>query len=158
VPFLPALMNPAMTVEAVRPQADAMRTMLESAPAEQRDRQSALSLSTMITDPAHVEIAKGWAASSDPRTSSTLMVELMTTDLRSELPRIQTPVLLVAAGGLFAAQPAVRVEVERAYERQIAAIANHKTIVASNARHFVMLDDLPFLVSAINEFLSSQTR
>jgi pimeloyl-ACP methyl ester carboxylesterase len=158
VPFLPALMNPATTVDAMRPQAEAMRAMLESASAEQRDRQSAVSLSSMITDPAQVELARRWAASSDPHTSSQLMMELMTTDLRSEMPKIQAPLLLIAAGGLFAAQPAARVEMERAYERQVAGVSNHKTIVATGARHFIMLDDLPFLVSAISEFLGSPAR
>jgi hypothetical protein len=74
------------------------------------------------------------------------------------MPKIQAPLLLIAAGGLFAAQPAARVEMERAYERQVAGVSNHKTIVATGARHFIMLDDLPFLVSAISEFLGSPAR
>ena len=62
-------------------------------------------------------------------------------------------VLLVAAGGLLVGHPSARTELEHAYERQIAGIARHKTIVAANARHFVMLDDPAFLTAAMEDFL-----
>jgi pimeloyl-ACP methyl ester carboxylesterase len=153
VPFLPALMNPAATVESVRPQADAMRKALENASADVRERQFDLSLPSLMSDPGHVAIARKWALASDPRTSNQLTMDLMTTDLRGEVGRIQTPLLLIAAGGLFAAQPAARTAMARAYEQQVAGIAHHETIVAERARHFIMLDDLPFLTTAMETFL-----
>jgi len=155
VPFLPALMNPAATADSVRPQAEAMRKAFEDASAEQRERQLELSLASMISDPARVATARKWALASDPRTAGQLTMEVMTTDLRGELSRIQAPVLLVAAGGPFAAVPAARTAMERSYQEQVAGIARHQTIVAEHARHFVMLDDLPFLTKAIEEFLAA---
>jgi N-formylmaleamate deformylase len=155
VPFLPALMNPSATADSVSGQAGAMRTAMENASAEQRERQSALALASMISDPAHVTVAKSWAAASDPRTSAQSMMELMTTDLRSEVSGIKTPVLLVAAGALFASNPAGLAAMEQAYERQVAGIRHHRTVVAVKARHFVMFDDPAFLNATLEEFLTS---
>ena len=153
VPFLPALMDPAATVGSVRVQAESMRTVTENASSEQRERTSALVLASLISDPAHVTMAQGWAAASDPRTTALSMSELMTTDLRPEVSRIETPVLLVAAGAPFAANPSALAALEQSYERQIAGVARHRTVVARQARHFVMLDDPAFLFSTMDEFL-----
>jgi pimeloyl-ACP methyl ester carboxylesterase len=153
VPFLPALMDPSATVDSARAQAESMQKALENASAAQREQSAALSLATMISDPAHIAAAERWAAASDPRTSALSMRELLTTDLRSEVGRIETPVLLMVAGGPFAATPASVSAVERAYERQIAGISRHETVVARNARHFIMLDDAPFLLATMENFL-----
>jgi pimeloyl-ACP methyl ester carboxylesterase len=153
VPFLPALMDLSATVDSVRVQAESMRKVMENASKEQRERTSALSLASMISDPAHVAMAQRWAVASDPRTTALSMWELMTTDLRAEVSRIETPVLLVAAGAQFAANPSALAALEQSYERQVAGIARHRTVVARQARHFVMLDDPAFLSSTIAEFL-----
>jgi pimeloyl-ACP methyl ester carboxylesterase len=153
VPFLPALMDPSATADSVRARAEMMRRAMENESAEQRERSSALSLASMISDPAHIAMAQRWATSSDARTTALFTTDLMTTDLRADVSRIETPVLLVAAGGLLASNPAALTTVEQAYERQIAAISRHRTVVARQARHFIMLDDPLFLFATIDEFL-----
>ena len=82
VPCLPALMDPTATVGSVRVQAESMRKVMEHASNEQRERTSALSPASMISDPAHVAMAQSWAVASDPQTTALSMSELMTTDLR----------------------------------------------------------------------------
>lgn len=158
VPFLPALMNPAATAETARVQAEAIRTAVLGASAEERAQQSAMSLAAMISDPAHVKVAEEWAAASDPATTSQALVELMTTDLRSEVQKINAPVLLVAAAGQFASSPAALEHLEKSYERQVALIPRHETVVASKARHFVMLDDREFLTQAMDAFLGRHSK
>ena len=153
VPFLPALMDSSATVDSVRAQAESMYKAMENASPAQREQSSALSLTSMISDPAHVATAQRWAAASDPRTTALSMKELLTTDLRSEVVRIETPVLLLVAGGPFAASPTALSAVEEAYERQISEISRHQTVVARNSRHFIMLDDPSFLLATMEEFL-----
>jgi N-formylmaleamate deformylase len=153
VPFLPALMNPSATIDSVRPQAELMRKSIEHAPNEQRAQMSLLSLGSMISDTAQVERARRWADASDPRTSAAFVLELMTTDLRSDVSRIKTPVLLVAAGAPFGTNTAALARLEQAYERQVVSVARHRTVVAQHARHFVMLDDPAFLHVTMEEFL-----
>src|SRR5581483_3378598 len=155
VPFLPAIMNPSATSDSARPQAEAMLKALAETPPGERERHLELSLPMLISDPDQIATARRWALASDPRTTGHLTMDVMTTDLRGEVSRIQTPVLLIAAGGPFAALPAARTAMERSYEQQIAGIARHQTIVAEHARHFVMLDDLPFLTKAIEGFLAA---
>jgi N-formylmaleamate deformylase len=158
VPFLPALMNPSATADTARVQAEAIRTAMRNASAEERAQQSAMSLAAMISDPAHVKVAEQWAAASDPATTRQAIVELMTTDLRSDVQKITAPVLLVAAAGQFASSPGALEQIEKSYERQLALIPQHQTIVAGKARHFVMLDDREFLTQAIDAFLVRHSR
>ena len=56
VPFLPALTDPAATVESVQPQAAQMKGLFASLSREQLGMQSRLTSATMISDPARVEI------------------------------------------------------------------------------------------------------
>jgi N-formylmaleamate deformylase len=155
LPFLPALMNPSATAESSKPNADAIRAAMQNASAEERTRMSALALASMITDSANVTIAQRGSDASDPKTTARLAADLMTTDLRPEVARIKTPVLLVAAAGPFASSSEALQHVEQAYERQIAPIPTHRTILAVISRHFIMFDDLAFLTTAMNDFLGS---
>jgi pimeloyl-ACP methyl ester carboxylesterase len=150
VPFLPGLMNPAATAEAVRPVAEGMRDALTRATDSERARQTAMSLSTMITDPEQVRVATEWAVASDPATTGHALMELMTTDLRSAVSRIRVPVLLIAPAPTGVASDRGR----ELYELQFAPIPNHRIVFVPNARHFVMLDDHRTVLSAITAFLN----
>ncbi len=150
VPFLPGLTNPEATADAIRPMAQAMRDALMRASDGERARQTAISLSAMITDPAHVQLAAEWAAASDPATTGHAMMELMTTDLRLEVSRIRVPVLLIAPAPVGVAGDRVR----QLYEQQFAPISSHRIVFVSNARHFVMFDDRQTVLSAITSFLN----
>jgi pimeloyl-ACP methyl ester carboxylesterase len=153
VPFLPALSNPSASAETLKPQAEAMRDALLKASPEERARQSTLSIASMITSPEHVGIAERWARDSDPATTAQAMIEMMTTDLREEVARIKTPVLLIAAGAAFASSKEALDQVAKVYEGQVAKIPDHRTLVAERAKHFIMLDDPEFLIRALDEFL-----
>ena len=78
----------------------------------------------------------------------------MTTDLRDDVARIQTPVLLIGSGA-FATSPEMKKKVQASYEAQVAKVPNHKVLLAEKARHFIMLDDPSFMFSAIDQFLGS---
>jgi pimeloyl-ACP methyl ester carboxylesterase len=151
VPFLPGLANPAATAESVRPMAINMRDAFLRASAEERTRQTAVSLRALLTNPAHVQAAARWAASSDPATTAHALMEIMTTDLRSEVSRIRGPVLLIAPDapvGIAAER------VRRPYEQQFAPISDHRIVFVPKTRHFVMLDDPAAVLAAINSFLN----
>ena len=81
----------------------------------------------------------------------------MTTDLRSDVQKIKAPVL-VAAAGHFASSPGALEQIDKFYERQVAPIPRHETVVVSKARHFVMLDDREFLTQAIDAFLGRHSK
>jgi len=153
VPFMPALTNPSATVADVKTQAEQMRALYRSMTPQQIGMQSRMALTQMITDPANIARAAGWAAQSDGRATGQAIYELMTTDLRGEAANIRSDVLLIAAAKGVASIPDRLEAVQNAYEAQVARVPHHRVVAATQALHFVMLDDAPFLYATMDAFL-----
>lgn len=96
------------------------------------------------------------AAKSDPVTVGNIMAELMTTDLRSDLKTSHTPILLLGASGGFSTQEQHNF-VEQLYSEQFDGVVNAEVRMNTQSRHFIMYDDLPWLVAQIDAFLSKST-
>lgn len=154
VPYLAALMNPAATPEATRPQAEQMRQLYATFTAEQLRGQSKMSLGSMIKSPADVEKALAWAETSSPKTAGEAMYEMMVTDLREPVSAITAPVLLLGAAE-FATDDAMRTRVQAAYEAQVAKVPVKTVTLVTDARHFIMFDSPAALWSAMDTFLTS---
>jgi pimeloyl-ACP methyl ester carboxylesterase len=116
-----------------------------------------MALTSMIANPADVAKATEWAGRSDPGTAGQALYELMTTDLRGEVANISSDVLLVAATKIVASTPERLEAALSAYEAQVAHVRRHRVVAARRALHFVMLDDPPFLLSTMDEFLERAT-
>ena len=155
--FLSALMDPNATAQTAKANAETMRKMMEGQTAEQFAANNKMFLSRMITDPKNVDLIAPTCAKSDPKAVALAMYELMTTDLRDDVARIKTPVLLIGSGA-FATSPEMKKSVQARYEAQVAKVPNHKVLLAEKARHFIMLDDPAFLFSAMDEFLAGSAR
>jgi RNA polymerase sigma factor (sigma-70 family) len=155
--FFSALMDPNATAQTAKANAETMRKTMEGQTAEQFGANNKMFLSSMISDPKNVELIAPTCAKSDPKAVALAMYELMTTDLRDEVARIKTPVLLVGSGA-FATSPEMKKAVQARYEAQVAKVPNHKVLIAEKARHFIMLDDPAFLFSAMDEFLAGSGR
>ena len=155
VPFLPALMSPTATVETMKPQAGQMRALFASMSSSQLAAQSRLSLPAMISDPTDVERAAAWAASSDPGTVGRAMAEMFKTDLRDDVARIHSLVLLIGAAK-DAPDADALARITKAYEAQVAKAPHASVVMARHARHFVMLDDPAFLFAAIDAVLDGR--
>jgi len=154
VPFLPALMNPAATVESTRPMAQQMKSLYASMTGAQLGAQTRMALGAMISAPGEIERATAWAAASDPATAAALIEDLMTTDLRGEMGRVTTPVLLVPAIKALSGDAAIMKNALAAYERQVAPIRTH-VMTPAQTLHFVMLDDPAFLLRTLEGFLAA---
>lgn len=151
VPFLSALGDTTMTAERAQPQADASHAIFSGMNAEALGMQTRLAVSQQARDTAWHHRAQGWGATSDPGTVGRAVAEMMTTDLRDDVARIRTPVLLIMAAD--ALPPELRATMLDRYRGQLAAVADARVEVAENARHFVMLDDPDFLHGAVRSFL-----
>ncbi|MEP6916926.1 MAG: alpha/beta hydrolase [Acidobacteriota bacterium] len=153
VPFLPALRDAAATAEAARPQAEQIRKLYESMTAEQLAMQSRMAFATMISDPTRVAAATEWAAVSSAPATGAFVAELMTRDIRADVARIKVPLLLIGAGKAFAASPDQLKLAQQTYEAQVAGVPAHNVIIDEKALHFVMFDDLPWLLTTMDGFL-----
>jgi pimeloyl-ACP methyl ester carboxylesterase len=153
VPFLPALMDPSATIESAEPQARQMTTLYASLSPEQLAMQSRMAFAAMMSDATKVDAATRWAAASDPKAAAAAIGELMTTDLRGAVAAIRTPVLLVPAMKTFASMPGGAARAGDAYAAQMKRVPVHEIVPATGALHFVMFDDLPFLLETMDAFL-----
>jgi pimeloyl-ACP methyl ester carboxylesterase len=158
VPFASALMNPRAVATDIVGQAEQLRSLYRTLTPEQLERQTRMALPTMVTAAAHAATLAEWARRSDPAATGQVLYELMTTDLRPTVGRIESDLLVVAAGKAFASSPNGLTMVKRAYEAQVAAVPRHRVVVAERALHFVMLDDPVFLLNAMDEFLGGSAR
>ena len=132
-------MNPAADTQRAAAQAARLRDFYATLTPAQLVVQSKMSLASMMKAPSDVERAAAWSATSDARTAGLAVYEMMTTDLRPAVAAIRTPVLLIGAAE-FAKDAETRARVHAAYEQQVAAVPNHRVVLAEDARHFVMWD------------------
>jgi N-formylmaleamate deformylase len=154
LPFLAAVSDPQATPASFRPQAEALRRQLVSTPDAELRAMKRLELATMIRDPEKIELALDWFMRSDLPTVGQTLVELMTTDLRPALGSIQRPVRVIGTWIAYAAE-ATRAQTEAQFIAQYAGLPAVEIVMADEARHFVMFDDLPFLLAQVHEILGS---
>lgn len=154
VPYLPALNDSTMTPEKAAPGAQRFRLMAATFTGEQLAMQNSMFMRSRARDSVHAQMGARWGLTSDGTTMGRAVAEMMTIDLRADVRKIRTPVLLIAAGDALTAE--LRNAVLVSYELQVSRIPLHRVVLANNARHFVMLDDPAFLFSAMDKFLDGR--
>ena len=157
VPFLPALQNPVATVEFMRAPAEQTRAWIRSQTPEQREKATPSMLKMMITDPAKIDTAVVWSLSSDPNTVAQAMYEMFLTDLRTEIKKIQTPVLVLGAWVSGQSHGATRESSLAMYQKQYAHVENCEIWMTDTGKHFIMWDDPEGYFTTIDSFLSHKT-
>ena len=149
-PFLPALMNPAATVESAKDGATAMRTQMSGSPEQFRAGVQGF-MTMMIREPAKHQDLIDASAKSDPKASADAMYFLMQTDLRPDLPKIKAPILTIAAD---ADGQVPRASIEASWNAQLATIPTHELLVIDHSKHFVMIDQPDAFYAALDAYLA----
>lgn len=152
--FFSALMDPNATAQTAKATAQTMRKFMEGQTTDQFAANNKMFLAGLITDPKSVDLIAPTCAKSDPKAVAMAMYELMTIDLREDVARVKTPLLLIGSGA-FVTSAEMKTNVLARYEAQVAKVPNHKVLIAEKAKHFIMLDDPAFLFSTIDDFLGS---
>jgi len=155
LPWLTGLYQPEATAtsDAAKMEADSMRRMMSGQTPEPFAMQSRLSLASRITDPDDVERVAASAGKSDPKATGQAVFEMMTTDLREEVAKIRTSVLLLGSTAL-AADEEFRTRLEALYRAQVAKIPHHQVVFTATARHFIQLDDPELFHRELEGFLA----
>jgi len=89
---------------------------------------------------------------SDTKTAGNMMHSVMTTDLRSSLHEIDIKVMMLGASGAMP-NKAAKDQLEALYKNQFKLLPSSKVLINRNARHFIMLDDLDWLLEHVNDFI-----
>jgi len=155
VDTMPALgaRNPATTPEQMREMAEKMRTRMEQSDHATFKASLRKGLGDMVSKNADLERVVAWAEQSDRNTIVQANYDMLSNDLRPALARVQAPTLVL--GTWIAYQNHVPKAASEAIFRQQYAKLNGVVLeMADRARHFIMLDDLEWLVDRIDAFLN----
>ena len=111
-------------------------------------------LNIQATSATHQALVLEMAGKSDPAAVGQAIYELLSTDLRDNVAKIQQPVLLLGAGGALPSA-SMRPAVEAMYQQQISKIPQAQLQFNWQSRHFMMLDQPDWVLAQIQQFLAN---
>jgi len=152
VPWLVALQNEKATAETIKPTAEMIGKMMATEPKPQFEQGILAALKGQLTDPANVEKVNALSKLSDQASVGRAVEEMMKLDLRDQVEKVESPLLLIGAGQ-WATTEEQKTGAEAAYSAQISKIKNGKLVMSWKSRHFVMLDDPEFFFKNVDAFL-----
>ncbi|WP_232709763.1 alpha/beta fold hydrolase [Idiomarina sp. X4] len=156
VPFFSALvtMNPDMTSSNAQPQAEQVLAVYQQLSAKAMTQQASASVARQTQWQPGQALITDMAKKSDPKVVGRAMYELMITDLRPQLPKLQIPVLQMAATGAF--PEAQRPMALPHYQQQVSGSEQITLLEFDNAHHFIMWDQPDAFMQATQRFLQEQ--
>lgn len=140
------------TVAMMQQQAGFLRQQYQQMSREQLRAMTAQGLFIQAGSEEAQQQVLSMAQASNPAAAGQAIYELLTTDLRSEVHRIQSPVVLLGAAGALSSD-AERDAAKALYQQQISTIASAKLVFNTEARHFIMLDQPDWLLAQIRSAL-----
>ena len=146
VPFMGAMFNqPDATAEALRPIANQMRAQLLSG------AMLGPMVATMTRSEANRQKLLQYANASDMRMVAHAMHELILTDMRPELPRLNVPLTVVYVQAANVPLPAAQFD---AAMKQLYSGAPAATLVRiDDSNHYIQLDQPARFVAAVDAFM-----
>lgn len=153
VPFISALTNPTTTVATIK---DDPRFTKEAVIANFKAITNDTYVANMtqmmlyqVRDTARAKQIAEWSFASDRKTLGTTIVEMSLTDLRTDIAKIKSPVLVLTS--IFNTKE----NSDKVYNEQYAALPN-KTIKVADSKHFIMYDAPEWFYSEIDNFLNQK--
>jgi pimeloyl-ACP methyl ester carboxylesterase len=154
LPCMGALINPAITAEQLKTFADMTKHLMGSATRKDFLKQQDATLTNWIDDKARRERAAKWGADSDQKTVAAAMADMLAHDLRPDLAKIKSRVLLVAAPVAFGA--VTQDDAHKSYKAQVESIRDCTIAIAAKSKHFVMYDEPEWLWKTIDDFIAKK--
>ena len=155
LPFYALVFNPEPTVDSVRPQAEAMRTMLLQQTPEQQAAQTAQSAGFMVNNPDGRKRVIEASLASDRAVFVEAMYEDLLTDLRPRMPGIKTQTTLLYPYDAGVAGPD-SAKVDAVYAGAYKDMPHVTVHRIDSSRHFIMYDQPKAFDAEVEAFLSSR--
>ena len=150
VPFISSIYNPSATAESLKSNPQFNKAMVIEnfikLPNQGYVDNMTKSMAFQVTDTVRARQIATWNFQSDRRTLGSTLVEMSTTDLRSELPKIKQNILVLAS--IFQTKENSNV----VYGKQYELLKNKKLLVA-DSKHFIMYDQPEWFYAQIDAFL-----
>jgi pimeloyl-ACP methyl ester carboxylesterase len=150
--FFSVLINPFATAGTLAHFAEASRRSYFEKSGKALEDDLTRSAEKLVTGRDHIERVIEWGLSSDRATTADVMAEVMVTDLRQDMQRIEAPVDVIYAwsqGG-----HSTRHTLDQIYASSYAGLVNLRKQRIDNARHYVMFDQPEVFYSAVREWLA----
>ena len=147
--YHPDLTGPVIVVDAGpalsgdMEEAQRLRSQWKNATDEEFATQTRIAFASMTRNPKRMATVIQKVALSDRRAFADAIYEMVTTDLTAEVKEIKSPVMILAADGMF----------QKRIKSQIETIPDHEMIVLKGTKHFVMFDDPDAYKQKIEKFL-----
>ena len=150
VPFISAMYNPTATAESLKKDPQFNKAMVIqnfiNLPKEGYIENMTNAMAYQVKDTVRARQIATWSFQSDRRTLGSTMVEMSTTDLRPELPKIKQNILVLAS--IFQTKE----NSEKVYGEQFELLPN-KTLLVADSKHFIMYDQPEWFYAQIDAFL-----
>lgn len=152
-PFFSALFNPTATAASVEPYAAQMRDMMAGMADDQFAAGQQRTAATLVLTPSLRQTMVDWSLASDRKVMARAMYDVMTTDARSGLAAMTTPVTVLyawdASIGVTAAQS------DAFWGGFYAALPGVKMVRVDGAYHFIMFDQPERFAREVDGFLAA---
>jgi len=160
LPFFAGAWFQADNLAAAQPTIDRMRTGMQGMSHEQWQAmtRSGASTNAMASNPNDQKTLIEWGLASDQKTVTDAMIELVSTDLRPNLARIEAPVLVVGTWVGLKEYGVTEASATQVFRQQYAGVKHLQFVMAKDARHFVMWDDPAWFNTQVDGFLAGATQ
>ncbi len=150
VPFISAIYNPLATAESMKENPQFNKALVienfKKLPDEGYIENTTKAMTFQVEDTLRARQIATWNFQSDRRTLGSTLVEMSTTDLRPELPKIKQNILVLAS--IFQTKENSEVVYGQQYE-----LLKNKTVLVADSKHFIMYDQPKWFYTQIDAFL-----
>lgn len=154
LPFFPAAMNPMASVETVRPMAESMRTAMRAQSDADYAAQARVQAGMgMSRDAGHTARIQEWSVASDRETTIRAMFDMFSTDLRPQLGSVRSPTRVLGAWAAYAPMGSTLDSTRSIFAMQYAGLSGVQIEMSEGGHHFLMFDDLDWVVAQAREHL-----
>jgi pimeloyl-ACP methyl ester carboxylesterase len=151
LPFYGLVFNADATVDAIKPQADAVKQQMLAMPDDQFATMQPMMVGAMVKDKDGQKLVAASSIASDRKVMVNAMYEDLQTDIRGDMATIKTPTLLLYP------YDATMNKDEKAWDALYAGaykgMANVKIVRVDDSRHFIMYDQPGKMDAAMESFL-----
>ena len=149
--YFSVLINPFATAASMAPFAQhSRRSYVERSKPDLQD-DIRRTTEKLVRDPAHLARIVRWGANSDRQTIADVMAEVMVTDLRGDIQRIEAPVDVIYTWDRTT--PASKLGLDQVYAASYSGLRDGRRLRIDDARHYVMFDQPAAFYGAVEAWL-----
>jgi len=150
--FFSVLINPFASASAMGHLAEHSRRNYFEKSVKALEEDLRRSSDKLVTGPENSIRVLRWGLESDRATTADVMAEVMVTDLRADLHRIEAPVDVIYAWDKSG--HSTKVGLEQVYGSSYAGLSQGRRLRIDHARHYVMLDQPDVFYHAVRDWLA----